>query len=83
MLAIAPGAVRVDRMAPGDLRTADELLPLLRAGGVRSVSANGVLGDPTGATADEGRALIRAAAADLATVAAGLRRRPDIQEVTR
>ena len=44
----------------------DELLPLLQAGGVRSVSANGVLGDPAGATADEGPALLRAAAADLA-----------------
>ena len=81
MLAIAPGTVRVDRMAPGDRRPADELLPLLRAGGVRSVSANGVLGDPAGATADEGRELIRAAAADLATVVAGLRRRPVTQEV--
>jgi len=83
MLAIAPGSVQADRLAPGDLRPADELLPLLRAGGVRSVSANGVLGDPTGATADEGRALIRAAAADLATVVAGLRRRPLTQEVAR
>ena len=81
MLAIAPGTVRVDRMAPGDRRPADELLPLLRAGGVRSVSANGVLGDPAGATADEGRELIRAAAADLATVVAGRRRRPVTQEV--
>jgi mycofactocin precursor peptide peptidase len=83
MLAIAPGTVRSDRMAPGDLRPTDDLLPLLRAGGVRSVSANGVLGDPTGATADEGRALIRAAAADLATVVAGLRRQPRTQEVAR
>jgi mycofactocin precursor peptide peptidase len=80
MLAIAPDTVRVDRMVPGDTRAADELLPLLRAGGVRSVSATGVLGDPTGATADEGHALIRAAAADLATVVAGLRQRPVTQE---
>jgi creatinine amidohydrolase len=81
MLAIAPDTVRAERMAPGNRRPADELLPLLRAGGVRSVSANGVLGDPAGATADEGRELIRAAAADLATVVAGLRRRPVTQEV--
>ena len=83
MLAIAPDSVRVDRMAPGDTRSADDLLPRLRAGGVRSVSPYGVLGDPTGATADEGRALIRAAAADLATVVAALRRRPVTQEVAR
>jgi creatinine amidohydrolase len=50
---------------------------------VRSVSPYGVLGDPTGATADEGRALIRAASADLATVVAALRRRPVTQEVAR
>ena len=41
------------------------LLPALRAGGVRSVSPNGVLGDPTGASAAEGSALLDAATADL------------------
>ncbi len=34
------------------------ILPLLRWGGVRAVSANGVLGDPAGATAAEGAALL-------------------------
>ena len=69
-LALHPGRVRADA-PPGDTRGIDELLPLLRAGGVRSVSANGVLGDPTGATAEEGRALLAAAVADLgATVVA-------------
>ncbi len=76
MLAIAPQRVRLDRAGAGDRRTADVLMPLLRSGGVRAVSANGVLGDPAGAGADEGRELIRAAAADLATVVAGVRRRP-------
>jgi len=42
-----------------------ELLPALRAGGVRSVSPTGVLGDPTGASAAEGAALLDAATADL------------------
>lgn len=82
MLAIAPHRVRRDRAEAGDRRAADELLPLLRAGGVGAVSANGVLGDPDGATADEGRELIRAAAADLATLVAGVRRRPVDVEVT-
>ena len=65
MLAIAPGRVRLDRARPGDRRGLDELLPLLRARGVRSVSANGVLGDPTGATADEGARLVDLAVEDL------------------
>jgi creatinine amidohydrolase len=34
------------------------VLPLLREGGVRAVSPTGVLGDPTGATAEEGKALL-------------------------
>jgi len=33
-------------------------LPLLRAGGVRAVTATGVLGDPTGANPIEGEALL-------------------------
>jgi mycofactocin precursor peptide peptidase len=60
-------------MEPGDTRTLDELLPRLRSGGVRSVSANGVLGDPTGAGAEEGRQLLAAAAADLAATVDRLR----------
>jgi len=74
MLAVAPERVRPADAAPGDTRSLGELLPLLRASGVRSVSANGVLGDPTGATAAEGRALLDEAAADLGGVVAGLRR---------
>jgi creatinine amidohydrolase len=48
-----------------------ELIGRLRAEGVRAVSPNGVLGDPTGASAAEGRALLDAAVEDLcATVRA-------------
>ncbi len=74
MLAVAPDRVRLDAAAPGDTRPLDELLPLLRAGGVGSVSANGVLGDPTGASAGEGRRLLAAAAAELAAAARGAAR---------
>jgi creatinine amidohydrolase len=81
MLAIAPPRVDRGRAEAGDRRPAAELLPRLRAAGVRAVSANGVLGDPEGASAEEGRALLRAAAADLAAVAAGIHRRPVDQEV--
>ncbi|MFG1647164.1 mycofactocin biosynthesis peptidyl-dipeptidase MftE [Amycolatopsis sp. NPDC049252] len=57
-LALRPGAVRMDRAEPGDRRPLGELLPLLREGGVRAVTATGVLGDPTSATAAEGRELL-------------------------
>jgi len=82
MLAIAPDRVLLDRACAGDGRTIAELLPLLEAGGVRSVSPSGVLGDPDGATAAEGQYLIRAAAADLAAVVAGLHRHRPRFEVT-
>lgn len=66
MLALRPEAVDMAFAAAGDLRPIGELLPLLRAGGVRSVSESGVLGDPRGATADEGRQLLDSLAAQLA-----------------
>jgi creatinine amidohydrolase/Fe(II)-dependent formamide hydrolase-like protein len=42
-----------------------ELIGRLREEGVRAVSPNGVLGDPTGASAAAGHALLDSAAADL------------------
>ena len=57
-LALRPNGVRMDRAVPGDRRPLGELLPLLREGGVRAVTATGVLGDPTQATAEEGRELL-------------------------
>jgi mycofactocin precursor peptide peptidase len=41
------------------------LLPRLRAEGVRPVSSNGVLGDPTGASVEEGHALLNDLVDDL------------------
>lgn len=52
--AVAPDAVRAERAEPGNTAPLAELLPALRAGGTAAVSPNGVLGDPTGAHADEG-----------------------------
>ena len=63
MLHLAPETVRTELAAPGATAPLAELLPRIRAGGVRAVSANGVLGDPTGADAGEG-ARIFAAMAD-------------------
>ncbi|MFI8973922.1 mycofactocin biosynthesis peptidyl-dipeptidase MftE [Nocardia asteroides] len=60
-LALAPLRVRTELAEPGDRRPLAELLPLLRAGGVRAVSPNGILGDPTGCSADEGAELLSAA----------------------
>ncbi|WP_033289517.1 mycofactocin biosynthesis peptidyl-dipeptidase MftE [Amycolatopsis jejuensis] len=57
-LALRPEVVQMDQAAPGDGRPLAELLPVLRRGGVRAVTDTGVLGDPTRATADEGRALL-------------------------
>lgn len=60
MLAIAPESVRLGAARPGNTAPLVELLPAMRAGSVRAVSENGVLGDPAGAGADEGRALLAA-----------------------
>lgn len=53
LLALAPDEVRIDAARSGSTPTMAELV----RHGVRHLSPNGVLGDPTGATADEGRRL--------------------------
>lgn len=58
MLHLAPHLVALDRAEPGDTRPIAEILPQLRMRGVSGVSENGVLGDPAGASADEGRQLL-------------------------
>jgi mycofactocin precursor peptide peptidase len=65
MLTIAPERMHPERAEPGDTRPAHLLLPELRRQGVKGVSANGVLGDPTGASAEEGRRLFREGVAHL------------------
>jgi mycofactocin precursor peptide peptidase len=61
LLHLDPAAVRVDHAEPGETRPIAELIGRLRTEGVRSVSPNGVLGDPAGATAAEGRWLLEQA----------------------
>ncbi len=58
MLALDPGTVRLDAAERGDVRPIAEILPELRERGVRAVSANGVLGDPAGASAAEGEQVL-------------------------
>ena len=65
LLAIDAAAVRRDRMEPGVTEELAVLMGRMRAGGVAAVSANGVLGDPTGATPDAGQALLAGLVDDL------------------
>ena len=77
MLALAPGAVRLDAAEPGDVRPLAQILPLLQENGVRAVSANGVLGDPAGASAAEGERLLAHLTASLTAALDGFsQRRP-------
>jgi creatinine amidohydrolase len=57
-LALDPARVRLAAAAAGDTRPIEHLMPRLIADGVRAVSPNGVLGDPAGAGAAEGEALL-------------------------
>jgi mycofactocin system creatininase family protein len=54
MLYLNPDRVRLPLMQQGHISSTRELMQQLREDGVRTVSANGVLGDPTNASADEG-----------------------------
>jgi mycofactocin precursor peptide peptidase len=58
MLHVEPEGVVGDRAVSGVTAPIGELLPRLRAEGVRAVSPTGVLGDPSGASAEEGAALL-------------------------
>jgi mycofactocin system creatininase family protein len=82
MLAIAPTRVRLEDAEAGDTRPLAELYPLVRRDGVLAVTPNGVLGDPAGAGAEEGRRLLESAIADLLGLAERLRAVPTM-EVTR
>jgi creatinine amidohydrolase len=70
MLAVAPAHVVLSRAARGASSPLASLLPRLRAAGLAAVTPNGVLGDPTGASAAAGRALLDRLAADLASAVA-------------
>lgn len=59
-LHLRAGYVRETRFEPGATASIGELLPRLRAEGVRPVSPNGVLGDPSGASVAAGEHLLSA-----------------------
>ncbi len=58
LLHLAPGLVHLDRAEAGTTDDLAEVLERLMADGVAAVAPNGVLGDPEGASADEGRILL-------------------------
>ena len=58
MLAAAPDAVRTGRLETGETAPVARLMDRLRDGGVRAVSENGVLGDPTTADAERGARML-------------------------
>ncbi|MBM7459894.1 mycofactocin biosynthesis peptidyl-dipeptidase MftE [Rhodococcus coprophilus] len=57
MLHLCPGSVDMGRAVVGNTDSIASLMPRLREAGMVSVSANGVLGDPTTATAEQGARL--------------------------
>lgn len=62
---LAPWAVRVDLMSVGTTEPVTDLMPRLRAEGVRAVSASGVLGDPTASSPEKGGVLFERLVANL------------------
>ncbi|MER7986137.1 mycofactocin biosynthesis peptidyl-dipeptidase MftE [Streptomyces noursei] len=77
MLALAPHLVRLEAAQAGNTAPLRTLLPHLREAGLSAVTANGVLGDPGGANALEGRLLLQRAAAELADLVARNRRQTE------
>ncbi|MGH3520294.1 MAG: mycofactocin biosynthesis peptidyl-dipeptidase MftE [Haloechinothrix sp.] len=58
MLRLRPGDVELTAAEAGNPEPLPGLLDRLREGGVHTVSTNGVLGDPAGASATEGQAVL-------------------------
>ncbi|MGW3312941.1 mycofactocin biosynthesis peptidyl-dipeptidase MftE [Streptomyces sp. NPDC001073] len=66
MLHLAPERVDMSAARAGNTAPLAELLPALTTAGVRAVAPDGVLGDPTRATAEEGRRLLETQAESVA-----------------
>jgi creatinine amidohydrolase len=70
LLHLDASVVRLELAETGATEPLAELLPVMRTGGVRAVSPNGVLGDPLGASAEEGAEIFATLAAALAACVA-------------
>ena len=66
MLHLRPDLAHPRRAAPGFTGDMETIIDKLREGGLRAVTTNGVLGDPSRAAADRGSRYLDAAADDLA-----------------
>jgi len=75
-LAMDPARVQMDLAAAGDTRPLAQLMLLLRTTSIGAISPTGVLGDPTGATSDEGERLLSRLATDLCACVAAWRAEP-------
>jgi mycofactocin system creatininase family protein len=64
LLNLSPEAVRMGSVARGNTEPLTDLMTRLRDGGVAAVSESGVLGDPTTATAAEGKRIFAAMVED-------------------
>lgn len=58
LLALDPESVRTGSAEPGCTQPLSQIMPELIRAGVASVSANGVLGDPSGASGPDGAAIL-------------------------
>lgn len=67
MLAIHPEQVNMAKAEAGSTKQISEISAQLRSSGVRAVSLNGVLGDPTTATSQHGHNLLSQLTNDLVT----------------
>jgi len=76
LLALRPDLVRLGAAAAGPTAPFQELAATVRSGGVVAVSQNGVLGDPAGASADEGRSILAALGGQLLSAVRAWRDEP-------
>jgi creatinine amidohydrolase len=58
MLHLAPDTVRMDLAEVGAVGDSEILIERMRTGGIKEVSSNGVVGDPTNATAAHGATML-------------------------
>ena len=65
MLALDPSSVNLQAARAGSLEDPVKLIEMMKTGGIESVSKNGVIGDPTGSSAEEGLLILSAFAEDL------------------
>ena len=67
MLHIAPHLVDISLAQPGALGKPTDIIPAMRVGGMKAVSENGVLGDPTQATQSHGAEVMNMYVSSLTT----------------